>query len=736
MLGKQTALRLGSRYVQKPAVRRAAFAAALFVLSASSAASLETRSYPEFVQINAIQPRTDGGFAIAGFLRTEGSKVESAFQLIDAQGAPSGRPMILPSPDAQHPQAWVSNILLLPNGDYIAAGWAEDFRGKPDGWLARISPEGDIVWNTLIGHELDQRLYSVKRLSNGRLIAVGRVQQGSEQKQPARGFVVWADESDGHPIAKSEFTYSPNTLRSAFQDVVEIEDGNLVFAGWMTKTDGTDDIWILKTGPDRRPIKSVSFGEAGNDIAYSVERFGTGVVIVGTLRKTRDTSAGSVIIYDKDITQRTILSLDRWAPGQSQGRVMVGLPSTGQVLVAGQIAASSTAEAVALGGVIGASNTTASLEQAAASGGGSSFRAVAVDPAGRVAMAGESREGRDRPLRGLIGLRSANAGCAPQARDMDAISSALGSHAKGRYLACAASDRPARLRIGNGGKNLALVVRPVIGDVDAMLMRGDQIIDASINAMHRPEVLVLPPAGRDLEVIVSANTPFASFEISLAQFDDSVESSTNQDALVAQLLQWLGYDLPSPGDQAEEFAGIGMRRAVMAFQAGEGFPLSGVVTSDDQMIRLSELAARQVDTEARKAAQVAREVAGRSTKEEFAERNPPLSSFTGGIENGAVYGSGQFAFGGQFEGEWMDGIDAGASRRPKLGIIRYSAECSISLRNVAGGTAQKLANLLNASIGVLRRGRTIVFARELASLTSGGGQVRDVELRSLCAQRG
>jgi hypothetical protein len=304
---------------------------------------------------------------------------------------------------------------MLPNGDYVAVGWAEDLRGKPDGWLTRITRDGDIVWNLAAVHDQDQRFYSVKRLSNGNLVAVGRVQQGPDSKQSARGYVVVFDQTDGRQIARHEFAFSPNTLRSAFQDVAEMADGSLLFVGWMTKTDGTDDIWLLKTTPDGKWIKSVSFGESFNDVAYSVTRFGTGIAIAGTLRKARDTSLGSLILFDKDLANRTVLNLDRWRSGNSQAKAILELPSIGLVILAGQIAKGKNADPVALTAVIDTQKSTASIEEAGADTGTSTFRGVAFDAAGHLAVVGDAREAKDRPLRGLIGVSTNAPACRSEA---------------------------------------------------------------------------------------------------------------------------------------------------------------------------------------------------------------------------------------------------------------------------------------------------------------------------------
>jgi hypothetical protein len=730
-------------------LRCLAFAAALAAMVAAPVAAFEQRTYPDFVQIVAVQPRPAGGFAITGFLRGEVNKPPSGFQLIGANGEPVGRPTILPSPSAQHPQVWVSGLLLLPSGDYVVGGWAENQRGKPDGWLARIAPNGDIVWNVITGHELDQRIYSVKRLSNGNLIAVGRVQQGAELRQPARGYVVTIDESDGRQLLKGEFPFANDTLRSAFQDVTELADGNLLFAGWMTKPDGSDEIWVLKTTMTGDRIRSVAFGEASNDIAWSVSPFGAGVAVAATTRKSRDSSVGNVVVFDKDLSRRTVLNLDRFAPGMSQARAVVDLSSTGQVVVAGLNARSNAAEPVALGGIVNTLNSTASVQEA--SGGISSFRAAAVDGAGTIAMAGDTREARDRPQRGLIGLRTVAAACAPDARRHEEISGALLARGKERHTACARPDRPARFRIGPGGRNLAIVIRPLVGDVDALLMRGNEILDTSLNAMRRPEILPLPATGRDFEVTVSSVTPYATFEIALATIatprDDpyvmprlglidsqDADDSEDGDPFIAQALQWLGYDLL--GSENAGRGTVSTRRAVMAFQANEGFPITGAIANEAQLIRLLQVTARHADVEASQAAETAREVAARAPPVESTDANEPLLSLRAGVHNGRVYGIAQLRIGGTFEGEFADSAESGLNQRPRQGVIRVTGDCSISLRAVTTVSAQYLPVLLSRSVGVVRHGRRVAYARELGGLVPRDPeQQRQLQLATLCTAR-
>jgi hypothetical protein len=727
---------------------------ALIAIAATNAIAFDERSYPDFVQIQAVAPRPEGGFAIVGFLRGEGGKTPSAFLQIGANGDPVGRPSILPPPNPQHPQVWVSGLLPLLNGDYVVTGWAENQRNKPDGWMARITPNGDVVWNVTTEHAWDQRLYSVKRLSNGNLVAAGRVQQGAQEtKLPSRGYAIVLDESNGAELSKWELPFGGTTTRSGFQDVTEAADGNLLFVGWMTKPDGTDDAWALKTNASGKVIKSVTFGEAGNDIAWSAIPLGTGFAIAAVLRKTReprDPSVGSLVLFDKDLSGRTSVNLDRWVQGASQMKVVYEIPSTGQIIVAGQNGATNTADPVAIGALVTTQTSMASLEVAGAGAPISTFRAVAVDSAGNLAMVGEARQAKDRPLRGFIGVRAAAAACVPDARRVDEISAALTARMKLRHAACASPSRPARFRIGDGGKNTAVVVRPIVGDVDAYLMRGEKILDTSLNSRQRPEILPLPASGAGLEVAVTSTTPFSIFQITLVTIGspgtdaavapeldaadaDNQESESEDGSPLGQALRRLGFDLLGAEHAAATAGDIGVRRAIMAFQAGEGFPVTGVLAAPE-LVRLRGLVSREIDVDARRAAETAREVAGRLETVPASDRSgSSLRSFKGSVYNGRLYGTGELAFGAFFDGEWTINSESASDQQPIQGVVRDNSDCTIALLTATDASAGTLSGLLTGSVGVLRRGRNIILhdLEQVATATHGG----DVSLATLCGKQ-
>jgi hypothetical protein len=345
------------------------------------------------------------------------------------------------------------------------------------------------------------------------------------------------------------------------------------------------------------------------------------------------------------------------------------------------------------------------------------------------------------PLWQFAQVRPGGNPCDPDPKKNDTISAALIKRAKGVYASCATPSRPARFKIGNGSNDLAVIVRPTSGDLDAFLMTGGEIVDASLNAKQRPEVLLTPAPMRDLEVVVVASMPAAVFEISLITVPPASSAPARQttDAQdeqsgrpwIAFALGSLGYDLlgPAGGDQD---SGILNRRAIMAFQVAEKFPVTGKLL-EDQLTRLYQNAAQQIDAEAIDTVSLARRITGQSRQVEFSDTSGGLRSIKSGIYNGRVFGVGEFLFGGSFEGEWLDGAEVGSSQRPLLGFLWLPNNCSISLRNMDGVYATALAGLLEKSLGVRRQNNNrITFSGKLAQLVARNPDEADVGPSTVC----
>jgi hypothetical protein len=190
---------------------------------------------------------------------------------------------------------------------------------------------------------------------------------------------------------------------------------------------------------------------------------------------------------------------------------------------------------------------------------------------------------------------------------------------------------------------------------------------------------------------------------------------------MAVSLRALGYDLLGPVDQTGRRAEFIDERAVMAFQAAEGFAISGRPLDADQLRMLHRQAARQIDLEAHRLAAVARDLAARSQPVDRPEET--VRTIKGQIDNARFLGSGEFSFGGRFDGSWMDSNSSRGPQRPALGVLYMKEGCSVSLRTIllAEGTYY-LSDLLRSSIGVVRRKEQILHAGALDGIRASNGE--------------
>ncbi len=729
--------------------------------SAGPGLAFEAKTDPEFAQFMAIQPRNDGGFAAAGFFRSAPGKVASGIRVLSPTGTAIGRPIPLPVPDAQHAQSWVSSLVVLEDGDYVATGWTENLRNKPDGWLIKVSNEGEVIWNLALQDDWDQRLYSAKRIAGRRILAVGKRQRGADAKQPSSGYMIVVDDVTGNMVFEHPVEFGGNVARSGLYDAAQISDGSFVAVGWMTKTDGTDDIWLAKLNEDGDRIKSINFGEAKNDVGWAVVPYGDGLAITATVRKADGNPVGAVYLFDRNLTQKGIFDFARWVTGTSQSRAILPVPLTADIITVGDTAKTATTDPSAIIATV----QTAKNSVAADTATGvkiSSLRSVAVDANGAVAAVGDSSDVKNGPQHGVIGLY--RMACDADPKKVEEISALLAKGSQQRLTACASANQQIRYRLPDKPSGqLAVIVRPIVGAVETFLVRGSEIIDASLNERHLAQVLLLPNDARGVEVMVNSVSPFASYELGLAVIprsqakaasssekpaddtDDNGDDTSDSDAPdVASSLRLLGFDLLAPGDSGnslniafasgESIDRIGIQRAIMALQATEGFAVTGTLQPELSTI-LRYWASRQIDADAHKAAQIAADVATHSKdaqmdysqtlRDEVSDAVTSLARLTGGVRDGRVYGQGiivadngaqQQTIAG-FQGALLGSTDERSRQKTDLGVYGWGNGCTYS------GRMQFVRNDNNKIVpdlrgGVLRRDGHILAVGDSNSLQS------------------
>ncbi len=662
------------------------FASAIFIATATLAwpcasRSLTVEDQPEFREINAIEAAEDGSFVMVGRLQTEPLTYKSGLLHISAKGAALGPVVELPSPGGDYTGVVTKDLALLPGGDVIVGGWAAKENGHPDAWLSRITKNGGVVWSKpLPAGELQRFIYRIKRLSTGKLIAVGQSQRGNAKTEPARGLAIWFDAQDG-PGSNGETKISTppcpgNARRCAFRDVAELPDGRLVFAGWTTRN-GKDDIWVLKTGADGKPVNGADdkpvtaiYGAAGNDIANAVAMLEGTVLVVGTGRDNTGKRLVSLKAFDLDLAERKPVTLSETDLGR--GRSVLPLPSVKRFLIAGEISDGDASNGFVAS--LPSGGETADVTGMTTSGAAKRYYDIAVNTDGVVALAGFAKSEATTqgvyslyPEKGFAEKRS----CAP-----DETITPLSLDATPR-AACAVAGTPKRFKVANANPDSAIVVRSVEGDADAVLLRDGAVLASSLNRGEKaPELLIVPAEQDNLELQVAASTPEAHFKIELAKLappESSAERKVNEaDAkLDAFALRTLGYAVHGDPIKLVGYVERFDRQAVLAFQLAGGFPLTGVLTVEARA-RLHHKTALRIDVLAGKAAEAGRAAAASDS----ASKTHPteFETVTAIVAPDGHYGIWKMEhgeFGGRFRGEADDPT-------PVLGVWTITDTCSFT----------------------------------------------------------
>lgn len=158
--------------------------------------------------------------------------------------------------------------------------------GDVNGFVAKIDNQGSIIWQTLIGGENVDKLFSGMITLDG--FAVFGLTQSYDNNQSTAWVIKF--NNDGNVIWNKTFGQTcPTTLRSG----VLAQDGDYVFAGY-TDLSGSNnyDFYLLKVHPDSSMVWNKSYGGVQSEKAYSMTKTVDGYVIVGDIEsQTSSTDA-------------------------------------------------------------------------------------------------------------------------------------------------------------------------------------------------------------------------------------------------------------------------------------------------------------------------------------------------------------------------------------------------------------------------------------------------------------
>ncbi len=188
-------------------------------------------------------------------------------------------------------------VTLLANDRLAIAGGRRNPAGDgQSAWIARLSADGEIAWEKLVGARKNTIPYAIAAAADGGLVVAGTTNargpdgyRGWVMRLNADGTVAW-DKTFGGGRADGS--------SDSFQSVAVLPDGGVVAAGWISSRGaGGADVWVVRLDRDGNALWGEAgkyFGSNAEDRAKAVQALPGGdiLVLAETLREPRPRGRG------------------------------------------------------------------------------------------------------------------------------------------------------------------------------------------------------------------------------------------------------------------------------------------------------------------------------------------------------------------------------------------------------------------------------------------------------------
>jgi hypothetical protein len=274
----------------------------------------------------SVQQTLDGGYIVAGWTNSFGA---------------GGVDVFLIKTDANGNIQWAKtyggtgydlaySVQQTSDGGYIAASWTDSFgAGIWDIFLIKTDANGNIQWAKTYGGTGEDLVSSVQQTSDGGYILAGWTTSfgaGSSDffliKTDANGNLQWAK------------TYGGISHDAAYS-VQQTSDGGYIVAGYTFSFGaGNYDFFLIKTDANGNIIWAKTYGEAGYDLAYSVQQTSDGGYIVAGYTYSFGTGSFDFLLIKTDASGNVQWAKTYGGTGDD-GALSVQQTSDGGYIVAG-----------------------------------------------------------------------------------------------------------------------------------------------------------------------------------------------------------------------------------------------------------------------------------------------------------------------------------------------------------------------------------------------------------------
>ncbi len=183
-------------------------------------------------------------------------------------------------------------VAFAANGDVLTAGYTRAPAGDEDGFLARLDPAGNLLWEHHLGTNGGERFRDLVELPGGDLVAAGWT-----TGQGAGGYDGWLMRLDAQGTVVWETTFG-GAQDDRFYGVSLGLDGALAMTGrTYSQGAGSADAWLVRADLDGNAMWELTRGTSGYDEGVGVAFTASGEIALAGKLQEASSSAGDTWIY-------------------------------------------------------------------------------------------------------------------------------------------------------------------------------------------------------------------------------------------------------------------------------------------------------------------------------------------------------------------------------------------------------------------------------------------------------
>jgi hypothetical protein len=245
-----------------------------------------------------VQQTTDGGYIVVGETNSFGAGGDDVYLIeIDPNGVTMWNRTYGGSEDDR-----AYSVQQTTDGGYVVVGETNSFgAGGYDVYLIKTDSDGDTLWTRTYGRTENDRGYSVQQIPEGYIVG------GKTHSFGAAGYNVYLLKIAFNGVAFWTRPYGGNGWDGGYS-VQRTTDGGYIVAG-EANSFGADgyDVYLIKTNSSGDTLWSRTYGEAGDDRAYSVQQTTDGGYMVAGITSSFGVGSHDVMLTKLDSLGNTCI---------------------------------------------------------------------------------------------------------------------------------------------------------------------------------------------------------------------------------------------------------------------------------------------------------------------------------------------------------------------------------------------------------------------------------------------